>query len=65
MHGDFNGRIGVEQDFVGYEKSDVELGIQNLDNQRGRNSENEKINSHGKDICKVNDLQQQHGSQMK
>ena len=59
LQGDFNGRIGVEQDFVGYDKSDEELGIQNLDNQRGRNSEDKKINSRGKDlldICKVNDL---------
>ena len=59
LQGDFNGRIGQEKDFVGHDKTDEELGIENFDNQTMRNSEDKTINARGKellDICKLNDL---------
>jgi hypothetical protein len=59
LQGDFNSRTGVGKDFVEFDKSDLELGIENFDNQNGRNSEDKKVNSRGKellDVCKLNDL---------
>ena len=59
LQGDFNGRTGVEKDFVEFDKSDLELGIENFDNQNKRNSEDKKVNTRGKellDVCKSNDL---------
>ena len=59
LQGDFNGRTGVENDFVEFDKSDLELGVENFDNQNKRNSEDKKVNSRGKellDVCKLNDL---------
>lgn len=59
LQGDFNCRTGVEKDFVGFDKSDLDLGIENFDNQIVRNSEDKKINPRGRDlldICKLNDF---------
>ena len=59
LQGDFNSRTGVETDFIGFDKSDVELGIDNLDNQNPRNSEDKSLNNRGRDlldVCKLNDL---------
>ena len=59
LQGDFNSRTGVERDYVGFDKSDLELGFENLDDQPLRNSEDKKVNPRGKDlldICKLNDL---------
>ena len=59
LQGDFNCRIGLEKDFVEFDKSDLELGIENFDNQNKRNSEDKTVNSRGKellDVCKLNDI---------
>ena len=59
VQGDFNSRTGKENDFVGYDKTDEDLGLDNFDNQLSRNSEDKNTNSRGKDlldICKLNDL---------
>ena len=58
LQGDFNCRTGVEKDFITFDKSDIELGIENLDGQNFRNSEDKTLNLRGKDlldICKLND----------
>ena len=59
LQGDFNCRTGEENDFVGHDKSDEDLGIENLDGQTLRNSEDKVCNERGKeflDICKMNDF---------
>jgi hypothetical protein len=59
LQGDFNSRIGREKDYVGHDKSDLELGIENFDNQTLRNSDDKTTNLRGKDfldICRLNDL---------
>ena len=59
IQGDLNARVGVETDFVEFDKSDEFLGIDNLLNQPKRNSEDKKVNTRGKellDLCKVNDI---------
>ena len=52
----FNYRVGIELDYVGHAKSDVELGLDNFDNQIIRNLEEKTWNDRGKDlldICKL------------
>ena len=59
LQGDFNCRTGQEVDFVAGDKSDLDLGIENYDDQIMRNSEDKTINPRGKElleICKLNDL---------
>ena len=59
VQGDFNCRVGTELDYVGHDKSDLELGLDNFDNQIMRNSEDKTCNDRGKDlldICKLNDF---------
>ena len=59
LQGDFNCRTGQELDFLGSDKSDLELGMENYDDQTLRNSEDKTINVRGKDLletCKLNDL---------
>ena len=59
LQGDFNCRTGQELDFLGSDKSDLELGMENYDDQTMRNSEDKTINVRGKDLietCKLNDL---------
>ena len=50
---DFNSRTGVERDFVGFDKSDLELNVQNHDNQSLRNMEDKKVNSRAQLFKKV------------
>ena len=59
LQGDFNCRTGMEKDFIEFDKSDIELGVENYDDQICRNSEDKALNSRGKDlldVCKLNDL---------
>ena len=59
VQGDLNARIGNENDFIVHDKFDQQLGIENLDNQRMRNSQDQITNTRGKellDVCKLNDF---------
>ena len=57
--GDVNARTGNETDFIEYDNFDGSFGIDNYNNQHARNSEDEIINTRGKellDLCKLNDF---------
>ena len=59
VQGDLNARTAKDNDFIEYDKFDEEMGIQNLDNQSSRNSEDRKANPRGSellDVCKLNDF---------
>ena len=56
LQGDFNSRTGVARDLVGFDKSDLEQGFENPDNQSLRNSEDKKVNPRGKDLLDVSKL---------
>ena len=57
--GDLNARTGNSKDFIEHDKFDIVIGIENLNNQHIRNSEDMKINTRGKellDVCRLNDF---------
>ena len=59
VQGDLNARTGNEKDFIAYDKYDKKLGVENLNNQNIRNSQDLNINARGKeliDVCKINDF---------
>lgn len=59
VQGDLNARTGSERDYVEHDKFDQELGIENLNNQFLRNSQDLEVKNRGKellDICKMNDF---------
>ena len=59
VQGDLNARTGSEKDFIEYDKFDETFGIENYNNQHLRNSEDQIINTRGKellDLCKLNDF---------
>ena len=59
VQGDLNARTGNSKDFIEYDKFDSELGLENLNNQHMRNSQDTKVNTRGKellDVCKLNDF---------
>ena len=59
LQGDLNARTGQDNDFVEFDESDKELGVDNFENQCKRNSEDKNKNTRGNDlldICKVNDM---------
>ena len=59
LQGDLNARTGNQKDFVEYDKFDEEMGVENLNNQCLRNSEDGNTNSRGQellDVCKLNDF---------
>ena len=47
LQGDLNARIGHEMDYIEYDKSDIEMGVENMENQGKRNSEDKTKNSRG------------------
>ena len=59
IQGDINARTGLNDDFIKHDKFDEILGIENLDNQLSRNSEDHTMNARGQellDFCKTNDF---------
>ena len=59
IQGDLNARTGNSKDFIEYDKFDSDLGLENLNNQHMRNSQDTKGNTRGKellDVCKSNDF---------
>ena len=59
LQGDLNDRTGNDNEYIIVDKTDSEMGIENLENQRQRNSEDKTKNARGNellDICKVNDI---------
>ena len=59
VQGDLNARTGNIIDFIAHDKFDPELGIENLNNQHTRNSQDRILNTRGKellDVCKLNDF---------
>ena len=59
VQGDLSARTGTVNDFINYDKFDEQLGIENLNNQHARNSQDKKVNPRGKellDVCKLNDF---------
>ena len=59
VQGDLNARTGNLIDFIEYDKSDEEFGIETGGHHPKRNSEDKIVNSRGKelvDICKYNDM---------
>ena len=58
VQGDLNARTGSERDYIEHDKFDQELGVENLNNQHLRNSQDLEVKNRGKDlldICKTND----------
>ena len=58
VQGDLNARTGTVKDFIEHDKYDQNLGIENLNNQHLRNSQDRETKTRGKDlidICKMND----------
>ena len=58
VQGDFNARIGQNEDFITQDKFDEVFGIDNNQNFPTRNSDDYTTNNRGKDLldfCKVND----------
>ena len=59
VQGDLNARTGNAYDFIKHDKFDDAFGIENYSNHLLRNSEDQIINSRGKellDVCKLNDF---------
>ena len=59
VQGGLNARTGHEKDFIAYAKFDQQLGVENLNNQHIRNSQDQNTNARGKellDVCKLNDF---------
>ena len=50
VQGDLNARTGNENDFIKYDKFDDSFGIENYNNQQIRNSEDQTLNSRGKEL---------------